>query len=341
MSLRGGMDVLIVGGGRLGTALGSLISKSGRRAVVFVRRQEQAREINKSHTNDAYLPKVPLDKGLEATTDLSAAIRDAPIVLMAVPSQSFREAARAVGDTLEADQLVVHATKGFEIETFKRMSQIVHEETCTLKIGVLSGPTIAGEVASGSPTGALLASRFDEVIARVQVLFEGSHLRVYGGRDVVGTEVAGAFKNVIAIAAGAVDGLQFGNNTKWLIVSRGLNEMAQLGTAMGGDVLTYGGLAGIGDLGATCASPLSLSHQIGRRLAEGQELSKILDDLPNTAEAVPTAMAVHRHATSTGLDLPIARSVFGLLHEGWSVKKALDHLMSIRVGRELAALHPR
>lgn len=342
MSLRDGMDVLIVGGGRLGTALGSVISKSGRRAVIFVRREELAQEINEAHTNDAYLPKVPLDKGLEATTDLSAAICKAPIVLMTVPSQSFREAARAVGDTLEADQIVIHATKGFEIETLKRMSQIVHEEMCTLKIGVLSGPTIAGEIASGSPTGALLASRFNEVLARVQGLFEGSHLRVYGGRDVVGTEVAGAFKNVIAIAAGAVDGLKFGNNTKWLIVSRGLNEMAQLGTAMGGDVLTYGGLAGIGDLGATCASPLSLSHQIGRRLAEGREsLDEILDDLPNTAEAVPTAMAVHRYATSMGLDLPIARSVFGLLHEGWSVKKALDHLMSLPVGRELAALRPR
>ena len=342
MSVRDEIDLVVVGGGRLGTALGSLVAALGRRVVVWVRRPELAREINEEHTNARYLPKVQLSEAFEATTDLESVVRGTPVVLMTIPSQSFREVARAVGDTLEGDQIVVHATKGFEIETFKRMSQILREETCTLKVGALSGPTIAGEVAAGHPTGALLASRYDEVLEKVQALFEGSHFRVYGGRDVVGTEICGAFKNVIAVAAGAVDGLQLGANTKWLIVSRGLNEMARLGTAMGGDVLTFGGLAGIGDLGATCTSPLSLSHQIGRRLASGTEsLDAILEDLPNTAEAVPTSAAVHRHATLMGLDLPIARAVYGLLHESWSVSDAMERLMSIPVGRELAKLRPR
>ncbi len=339
MSARNGMDILVVGGGRLGTVLGSLMASKGRRVVLWVRRDELAEEINTKHTNNVYLPDIKLAPELKASTDLAGSLRETPVVMMSIPSQSFREVARTVGDTLEGDQIVVHTTKGFELSTFKRMSQILREETCTLKLGVLSGPTIAEEIAAGHPTGAILASRYTTVLETVQALFEGSAFRVYGGRDVVGAEVAGAFKNVIAVAAGAVDGLNFGDNTKWLIVSRGLNEMARLGMAMGADTMTFGGLAGIGDMAATCTSSYSLSHKIGLRLAKKQEdIETILADLPNTAEAVPTSAAIHQNATKLGLDLPIVRAVHGLLHKGWSVQKAIVELMAVPVDRELAVI---
>lgn len=339
MTKRDGMDVLVVGGGRMGTALGSLLAKQGARVTLWVRRKKLADEINANHTNNTYLPAMPIAAGLRATTDLESAVKATPIVLMAVPSQSFRDVARQVGDFIEGDQILLHTTKGFEVNTFKRMSQILREETCTLKLGVLSGPTFAGELAAGHPSGVLLASLFDEVIVETQRLFMDSRLRVYGGHDVIGTEVAGAFKNIVAVAAGAVDGLEFGSSTKWLIVTRGLSEMGRLGVAMGGKVLTFGGLAGIGDLGATCASPLSLNLQLGRHLAEGKEsLDKILKKFSNALEAIPTAKAVHQYSSTLGLELPIANAIYGLLHEGWTVQRALDNLLSIPVGWELAAL---
>lgn len=338
MSGRDGMDLLVVGGGRMGTALGSVIASNDKRVTLWVRREELAREINEAHRNEGYLPGAELHPGLRATTDLGQ-LSQTPVVLVAIPSQSFRQVVRTVGDHVQGDQVVVHATKGFELDSFKRMSQLLREETCTQKVGVLSGPTIAAEALAGHPSGLLLASPFDEVIERVQALFEDCYIRVYGARDVIGTEVAGAFKNVIAVAAGAVTSIGYGDNTKWLLVTRGLNEMARLGVAMGSELLTFGGLAGVGDLAATCASPLSLSFQLGQRLASRDEsVETILKSFPSTLEAVPTTAAVHRHASRLGLELPIVRAVYGLLHEGWAIARCLEMLMSIPVGRELAAL---
>jgi glycerol-3-phosphate dehydrogenase (NAD(P)+) len=340
MSARDGMDVLVVGAGRMGTALGTLLARLGRRVTLYARREDLARVIDEEHRNPTYLRDVRLPDRLRATTDLAAAVVQTPLVVMAVPSQSFRDAARAVGDHLEGDQMVVHTTKGFEVESFNRMSQVLREETCTLKIGVLSGPTIPEELVAGHPTGAVVASAYTEVVEAVQELFKGGFFRVYGGRDVVGTEVAGAFKNVVSVAAGAVQGLKFGESTRWLLITRGLSEMTRLGAAMGADVLTFAGLAGIGDLAATCVSPHSRSHQLGRRVAAGESVDTVLADL-HSIEALPTSDAISRHAARMGLELPIVRAVHGLLHEGWHVQRALAHLMSVPVGDELVAPRTR
>lgn len=335
------LDVLVVGGGSFGTALGTVLARAGRRVELWVRRADLAVEVTSHHRNERYLPGVGLPEALRATTDLAAGVRRARVVLMTVPSQSFRQVARAVGDHVGGDQPLVHATKGFEVETAKRMSQILREETCALKVGVLSGPNLAAEVVEGHPAGALVASRFDEVVRAVQDLFEGSTLRVYCGSDVVGTEVAGAFRNVIALAAGISDGLGFGDNAKALLVARGLSEMAQLGVAMGGDVLTFGGLAGVGDLFAATCSSKSLNHQLGQRLARGESLAQVLETTPAVAEGVPTTAAVHRHARATGLDLPIVKAMHALLHEGVPVAEAVRELLATPVGWELAALRGR
>lgn len=339
MTLRKELDVLVVGGGAFGTSLATILARLGRKVNLWVRRPEQAKEINSKHVNSRYLPGIKIPKSLKATTDLASTVKLAPVILIVVPSQSFRKVARMLGAHLEGDQIVVHATKGFEIATFKRMSQILQEETCALKIGVLSGPTLAKELMAGHPAGALIASRYHEVFKQVQALFATSTLRVFSGTDVAGTEMAGAFKNIIALGAGISDGLGYGDNTKALLVIRGLVEMSQLGVAMGGEVMTFGGLAGVGDLMATCASPLSRNHTVGSRLAAGDSLQTILDTMPHVAEGVPTTAAVHRHAAAIGLNLPIVQAVNGILYGGLDVADAVNLLMTLPTGRELASLH--
>ncbi|MBN2498115.1 MAG: NAD(P)-dependent glycerol-3-phosphate dehydrogenase [Deltaproteobacteria bacterium] len=332
------LDALVVGGGSFGTALATILAGMDRRVRLWVRREEQADEINRGHTNQRYLPDFELPESLQATIDLQGSLSQCRVVLMSVPSRSFRSVARQLGDHLRGDQILVHTTKGIEKDSFSRMSEILRQETCVLKVGVLSGPNLARELMAGHPAGALIASRYDEVIAAVQALFAQSRLRVYGGRDVTGTELGGAFKNIIALAAGVADGLGFGDNTKSLLITRGLSEMARFGVARGADVFTFGGLAGIGDLMATCASPLSRNHKVGEQLAAGKPLEEILSSMAQVAEGVPTTEAVYQQCRRMGLDLPIVRAVHGMLFEGWSPQHALETLMGLDVGRELAAL---
>jgi len=338
MSARSDLDVLVVGGGTFGSTLATLLSGQGHRVELWVRRKEQVKEINEKHTNSRYLGEFKLHENLRATTDLAASVPKTPVVLVVVPSKFFRGVAREIGDSLEGDQILVHATKGIEIDTFKRMSDILREETCAKKIGVVSGPNLAREIIAGQPAGALVASRYDEVADSIQALFEGSWMRMYAGRDVIGTEIGGSFKNIIALAAGVADGMGLGDNTKALLITRGLSEMARFGVAEGADVFTFGGLAGIGDLMATCASPLSRNHQVGERLAKGEKLKKIIESMTQVAEGVTTTKAVFKQVQHLGLDLPIVRAVYGLLYKDWPGKKALENLMAIPVGRELAAL---
>lgn len=338
MSTRFELDILVVGGGTFGTTLGTLLCGGKHRVRLWVRREQQAEEINAKHTNNRYLGDFRLNRELRATTDLAGSVSRTPVVLVAVPSKYFREVAREIGDSFQGEQILVHATKGIEIDTFKRMSDVLREETCAKKIGVISGPNLAREIIAGHPAGALVASRYDEVVERIQALFAGSWMRMYGGKDVIGTEIGGSFKNIIALAAGVADGMGLGDNTKALLITRGLSEMARFGVALDADVFTFGGLAGIGDLMATCASPLSRNHQVGERLAKGEKLKDIVESMNQVAEGVTTTKAVYQQARQLGLDLPIVRAVYGLLYEGWAGQRALKNLMSIPTGRELAAL---
>lgn len=338
MSTTDKTDVVVVGGGSFGTALAVILGDLGRQVRLWVRRRDQAEEINRERTNGKYLEGRKIPESVHATCDMEEAIQGAPVVLLVVPSKGFRGVAHEVGEHLRGDQFLVHATKGIEIDSFLRMSQILREETCALKIGVLSGPNLAGELMAGHPAGSVIASRYDEVVRALQRLFAGGHLRVYGGRDIVGVEIGGAFKNIIAIAAGVADGLGFGDNARSLLITRGLSEMAQLGVSLGGDVFTFGGLAGIGDLMATSGSKLSRNHQVGEQIAMGKSIDEVLDGLPFVAEGVPTTRAVHRRATERGLDLPITAAVHGVLYEHKTAMDALSQLMALPVGDELAAL---
>jgi glycerol-3-phosphate dehydrogenase (NAD(P)+) len=332
------LDVLVIGGGSFGTSLANILAGLDRRVKLWVRRDEQADEINNQHTNSRYLDGFELSPKLEATTDLETATRAAPVILMVVPSKAFRDTAKAIGPYVEGDQIIIHATKGIEIGTFKRMTEILREETCALKVGVLSGPNLARELIINQPAGALVASRYDGAVAAVQDLFAGGMLRTYGGRDVIGTEVGGSFKNIIALAAGVADGMGMGDNTKALLVTRGLSEMARFGVAMGADVFTFGGLAGIGDLMATCGSPLSRNHQVGERLGKGETLDDILESMSQVSEGVPTTKAVYNFLKSRGVELPIVSAVYSMLYENVTAADTVKSLMAIPVGGELAAL---
>lgn len=328
------LDCLVVGGGSFGTALATLLIRNHRRVKLWVRREEQAQEINRRHTNKAYFPDLKLPEKLEATTDLSEHVARAPIILIVVPSKGVREVARQVGDYLSGDQVLIHSTKGIEPGTFKRMSQVLREETCALKIGAISGPTLSEELMAGNPAGATVASLFEEVVVKTQAMFAGCPLRLYGGKDLIGTEIGGAFKNVIALMAGAAHGLGFGDNTKALIVTRGLYEMTLYGAALGADPVTFTGLAGIGDMMATCNSTLSRNFRTGLRFAQGESLESILASSSQVVEGVSATSSIHQQSIQLGLDLPMVRAVFGAFYEGFKVRDLLHGLMERPPGRE-------
>jgi glycerol-3-phosphate dehydrogenase (NAD(P)+) len=337
MSERKG-SVGVVGAGSWGTTLAKVLADNENHTLLWTRRAELSDEINRTHENTVYLPGVVLPNGLEATDDLARVVKSCSFVLVVVPSHGMREIARELGDHLSGEHVVVHATKGIEQGTFKRMSQVLREETCARKIGVLSGPNLAKELSARHPTGTLVASRFDEVFQTAYDHLHNDYFRVYYGHDVIGAEIGGAFKNIIALAAGVAAGLGLGDNTKALLLTRGLSEMARFGAAMGADVLTFGGMAGIGDLIATCSSPLSRNHQVGARLAKGEKLEDIQQDMKMVAEGVKMTKAAFDFANKKRLDLPIARAMYHLLYEHHDVAALLRELMSIPAGPEFAAL---
>jgi len=328
----------VIGAGSWGTTLAKVLGENGKHTLFWTRRDDLCREINETHQNSAYLPGFNLPDSVEATSDLARICESCLLIVLVVPSHGFRDVARDMGPHLTGEHVVVHATKGIEQGTFKRMSQVLRDETCLKKIGVLSGPNLAKELAARHPTGTLVASRYDEVFQRAHAALHNDYFRVYYGHDVIGAEVGGAFKNIIALAAGVAAGLGLGDNTKALLLTRGLSEMARFGVAMGADLLTFGGMAGMGDLIATCSSPLSRNHQVGARLARGEKLEDIQRDMRMVAEGVKMAKAAHEFAVRKGLDLPIAKAIYHLLYEHHDVPALLRELMSIPAGPEFAAL---
>ncbi len=333
--------VAVIGAGSWGTTLASILSMNQERVLLWSRREELCREIRETRENSRYLPGFRLDPSIEPTTDLERVCHSTRLLLLVVPSHGLRAVARTMGEHLDGEHCIVHATKGIEQGSFKRMSQVLREETCVRKLGVLSGPNLAREIAMGQPAGTLLASNFNEVLQGFKRSLHTDRLfQVYKGRDMVGAEVAGAVKNIVAVAAGVLDGLDLGDNTRALLLTRGLYEMAQVGVSMGASPMTFGGLAGIGDLMATCASPLSRNHQVGERLARGESLEQISDAMNQVAEGVKTARSVHDYAARNGFlgRLPIVRTVYRVIYEGMDVRQAVDYLMSLKTGHEMAEL---
>lgn len=318
--------VVVVGAGSWGTTIAALLASKGR-TTLWARSPELAELLATTKENPRYLPGVPLPGTLRATSSLADAVAGATVVLVAVPSHGFRTVLETMAPGLPAGAAVVSLAKGIEAGTNQRMSEVVAEVLPGRPVGVLTGPNLSHEVAAGHPAATVVACADAAVARHLQELLHCATFRVYTGSDVVGCEVAGASKNVIAIAAGACDGLGFGENTRAVLITRGLAEQARLGLALGGRAMTFGGLAGVGDLVATCTSDQSRNRSVGFALGSGRSLGDVLSGMRMVAEGVRTAGPLVALARERGVEMPIAEQVAALVAGETSPGDAVAALM--------------
>lgn len=321
------MKVAVVGAGSWGTTVAALASASAD-TVVWARRPELADELDREHTNSAYLPGFTLPDALRATSDLAAAVGGADVVVMGVPSHGFREIAAAAAPHVRQGVPILSLAKGLEAGTQLRMSEVAAQELPGHPVGVLTGPNLAAEVLAGHPAASVIAFADEAVATELQQLFTGPTLRIYTNPDLVGCEVAGVVKNVIAIAAGMCDGMGFGDNSKATLITRGLAEMARLGIAMGAKALTFGGLAALGDLVATCASARSRNNSVGRALGEGRRIEEIVGAMNMVAEGVKSSPSVVELARRHRVEMPIVEQVADVCAGTIDARTALTRLMT-------------
>lgn len=320
----------VVGAGSWGTALAALLAKRGHEVVLWSFEEDVAEAVNRDHVNP-YLADVALPASLQATHDLAAAVRGAGLVVSVSPSQFVGRVMGEAAPHLADHALVVSASKGLELDTLRPMDRVLASlvpASVSERFCALSGPSFAIEVAKEAPTAVVVASRDEEAARTVQGLFQTGYFRVYTNTDVVGVELAGALKNVIALAAGVTAGLGYGHNTLAALITRGLAEITRLGVAMGAQRSTFSGLAGMGDLVLTCTGSLSRNRTVGYRLGQGETLAAILADMKAVAEGVKTAEAAHALASRRGVEMPIAEQVHAIVHEGRDPAEALRTLMS-------------
>jgi glycerol-3-phosphate dehydrogenase (NAD(P)+) len=329
-------SIAVIGAGSWGTTLAHLVASNGHPTWLWTRDTQRRDEINQRRTNTG-APGLVIAPGVMATTNLAEAIAGATLLLVAIPSQAFREVCRALGEVLGPQHLVIHGTKGLELGTHRRMSEILREETCVRQIGVLCGPNIAGEIGQGKPAATVIASRFPRVIETGRRALSSAQLMVFDGQDVEGVELSGALKNVVAIAAGMADEMDAGQNAKAFLVTRGMSELMRLAFAMGAEPLTLAGLAGMGDLIVTCASPLSRNHRIGVAIARGEKLDDAVKHLGMVAEGVHAARSARALARAHGIEMPLFERVDRILHEGLAPRQALEELMRLPAGHDVPA----
>jgi glycerol-3-phosphate dehydrogenase (NAD(P)+) len=325
----------VIGAGSWGTVVAGLAGTNAD-VVLWGRNADVVDAVNRDHENPVYLPGIRLDPALRATTELAGACRGADVVVMAVPSHGFRDVLRAAAPSVSPHAVVVSLTKGIEQGTLARPSEMIAAELPAIPpeaIAVLTGPNLVREIAEGQPTASVVATPRADVGTRLQQLFMTPAFRVYTNPDVVGCEIAGATKNVIAIAVGAAAGFGFGDNTRAALITRGLAEMTRLGVALGGDPLTFAGLAGVGDLVATCTSEQSRNRRVGFEFGRGRPLEEITTASPMVAEGIRTAGGVVELARRHGVDMPIAAMVSGVI-EG---RSAPEDLIGAFMGRAAKA----
>jgi glycerol-3-phosphate dehydrogenase (NAD(P)+) len=320
----------VVGAGAWGTALASLLARNGHEVRIWSYETEVADAINGERTNP-YLEGIVLPEGLRAETELGAAVRGSALVVSATPSQFVRRVMGEAAQALEPSALLLSATKGIELGTLLRMDEVLAQALPPRSMEgfcVLSGPSFAQEVAAGSPTAVVIGSRDRAAAETARALFQTSSFRVYTNDDVIGVEIGGALKNVIAIAAGTTAGLGYGQNTLAALITRGLAEITRLGVAVGAERATFYGLAGLGDLVLTCTGSLSRNRSVGFRIGQGETLEEVLADMTAVAEGVKTTEAARELARRHGVEMPITEQMYAILYEGRSPDDALRALMS-------------
>lgn len=328
------LRVAVIGAGSWGTTVAHLVAHNAP-TVLWSRRAEVAEQLTAHHRNERYLPAFDLHPTLQATADLEEAVREADVVVMGVPAVGFRSTLEQVGAYVRAWVPVVSLTKGLEQGTGVRMTEIIREVTPGHPYGVLTGPNLAREILAGAAAASVIAMSEPNIAADLQQLFATNLFRVYTNDDVVGCELGGSLKNVIAIASGMADGLGTGDNTRAAVITRGLAEMSRLGVHLGGDPLTFSGLAGMGDLLATCVSQQSRNRWVGEQLGLGRTIDDVVAEMQQVAEGVRTSRAVMDLARELDCEMPIAEQVELVCHEGRTAEEAYVGLLARRQRREM------
>ena len=321
--------IAIVGNGTWGTALGITLARKGHRVKLWTRTKEEAKKLNEERENSAFLPGYRFPIRLSVTNSTEEALKGADLVVFAVPAHGMSHNVKRVKKYLDGT-IIVSATKGLEVGSGKRMSRVIAEEigpSLQGNICVLSGPNIAQEAAQGLHSTTVIAAQDIAVAERARELVSSSCFCVFTSTDVVGVELGGALKNVIALGAGIADGLGYGNNAKAAFITRGLVEVITLGTAMGANPLTFAGLACLGDIIATCFSPFSRNLYVGQELAKGRPLKEIMNSMPHVAEGISTTLAARKLARKMGIELPITEQLYRVIYEGLDPKQAVAELI--------------
>jgi len=318
----------VIGAGSWGTAFAQVLVDAGTKTVLWSRRFEIAAAINTSHRNPDYLPDIELSPGLRATSDVDEALTGADIVVLAVPSQTARDNLKHLAELVPPDATLVSLMKGVELGTTKRMSEVICEVTdvAAERVAVVTGPNLAKEIAARQPAAAVVACVDLSVAEQVQRACNSGYFRPYTNHDVLGCELGGAMKNVVALAVGIASGLGFGDNSQASLITRGLAEMSRLGEALGAEPMTFAGLAGVGDLVATCMSPLSRNRTFGENLGRGMAIDDVIAITRQTAEGVKSCDSILDLARRHGAAVPITEHVVKVVHEGMTVK---DMVLSI------------
>ncbi len=324
----------VIGAGSWGTTVAHLLAHNTS-TVLWARDPEVAAEVSEHHVNSRYLAGYDLHPNLRATHSFEDAVRQADLLVMGVPSHGFRSTLEEVERHLRAWVPVVSLTKGLEQGSRLRMTEVINDVLPGHPYGVLTGPNLAKEILAGDAAAAVLAMSDLTIGVELQALFASDLFRVYTNPDVIGCEVAGALKNVMAIAAGMADGLGTGDNTRAAVITRGLGELTRLGMAMGGNALTFSGLAGMGDLVATCISTQSRNRHVGEQLGKGRTIEEIIDEMNMVAEGVKTASVVMELSEQYDVDMPIAEQVYAVINEGRPATEAYRGLLGRRTGDEL------
>jgi glycerol-3-phosphate dehydrogenase (NAD(P)+) len=323
--------VTVIGAGSWGTALAIVLADNGYEVRLWAHNETQIKEINEQHTNEKYLPGISLPTNIIGYSSLENSLQGVETIVLAVPTKAIREVMTQMRSSIKKPITIVHVSKGIEPDTFKRVTEVIKEEIAAellVDVVVLSGPSHAEEVSRRQPTTVTVACENMASAVRVQDMFINQHLRVYTNPDVVGVEIGGALKNIIALAAGITDGLGYGDNAKAALITRGLAEIARLGVAMGANPLTFAGLTGIGDLIVTCTSVHSRNWRAGNLLGKGQSLDEVLENMGMVVEGVRTTKAAYQLAKKMNVSMPITNALYDVLFNHKSPKEAVDSLMA-------------
>ncbi|WP_186577813.1 NAD(P)H-dependent glycerol-3-phosphate dehydrogenase [Aquibacillus kalidii] len=323
--------IAVLGAGSWGTALAMVLNDNGHEVRLWTHNEEHAQLLNKTHANDKYLPGVNIPEQIVAYNDLDKAVKDVSTVVIVVPTKAIRQVCQELNQVLDHKVTIIHGTKGIEPDSFKRVSEMIEEEIEEKfyeDIVILSGPSHAEEVSRKHPTTITASSNSIPEAERAQDLFINRYFRVYTSPDMVGVELGGALKNIIALGAGISDGLGYGDNAKAALITRGLAEIARLGTSMGANPLTFIGLSGVGDLIVTSTSVHSRNWKAGNLLGKGNDLDDVLNEMGMVVEGVRTTRAAHQLATSQKVDMPITTGLYRILFEKAKPKDIVDELMT-------------